>query len=281
MIRSSLLFGEARCHAAEHSSYSVLAAMINLHYEDDFQNLRLYFLRRAAEFGCVEATQFVFGFQATQRPWAFSRKRTRPSYPFHNEQGLARLHTPSREIFDFFMEKRRAYCTTRAYGAKEYTAFPVHSAQNGWVDMTTHYLSLGASVEGLGLSTDDAEQRPLIGACRYGHEEVVRVLLAHGAETCQPALETAVRYGQLGIVSVLLDHGAEIGGAIAEAVAKGYRIIVHAVLRHDNKANSGLQDLLVRAVDCPESRVLADLKSKTTSLCKLFQSGYYTRVHVS
>jgi ankyrin repeat protein len=57
----------------------------------------------------------------------------------------------------------------------------------------------------------DEEQRPILGVCRNRHVEVVRLLLAHGADTCQPVLETAVRYGQFGVPFLLLQHGAEKG----------------------------------------------------------------------
>jgi hypothetical protein len=88
-----------------------------------------------------------------------------------------------------------------------------------------------------------------------GHVEVARLLLAHGADTCHPALETAVRYGQFAVAFLLLRHGAENGGAIAEGVAKGYRTIVQALLEDDTDAKLGLQDLLVHAVRLEDEKL--------------------------
>ena len=85
--------------------------------------------------------------------------------------------------------------------------------------------------------------------------KVVRVLLAHGADTSQPALEIAVRHGQFAIISLLLDHGAEIGEATTEAVAKGYRTVVCTLLKYDTNAKLKLQDLLVRAVELEDEEL--------------------------
>jgi hypothetical protein len=256
----SPLFGNAHCHAAKYGNHEVLAAMMTTPYTDILHILRVHLLQMVAETGSLEATQFVFNFQSTQHPWRFSRKRSRPSYSFNNEIGVARLHTPSRAIFNFITEKRQIHCNTRTYGVKEHTSFLVKCARDGWVDMAVHYIALGASVNGLSFSSHDEsahdeKQRPILGACRNGHVEVVRLLLAHGADTCQPALETAVRYGQFAVVFLLLQHGAEKGGAIAEGVAKGYRTIVQALLKDDTNAKLGLYDLLVHAVRLEDEKL--------------------------
>lgn len=251
----SLLFGDARCHAAKFGKHEILAAMMESPYEDTFQSLRSYFLHKTAEFGRVEATRFTFSFRATERPWAFSRKRSRPSYPFFNESELSQIHTPNREIFDYLMEKRKAHCTTRTYGVKEWTRFLMHCAKNGWVDMAAQYLALGASVDGLESCADDGYQRPLLVACRNGHEGVVRALLAHGADTSRPALEMAVRYGDFAIVFLLLEYNAEVGEAVTEGVTKGYKSIVRALLERKTNAKRELQKLLVCAVELEDEEL--------------------------
>lgn len=113
-------------------------------------------------------------------------------------------------------------------------------------------------MDGLGSSVSH-KQRPLLGACRNGHREVVRVLLDYGADTCQPALETAVRYGQFAVVSLLLEHDAETGGALAEAVAKGYRSIVGALLERGANVKDELQGLLTRAIEIEDEVIFRTL----------------------
>ncbi|EFQ96448.1 hypothetical protein PTT_01137 [Pyrenophora teres f. teres 0-1] len=237
---------------------TLLAAMLDIRHEFDFQELRMYLLVWAAEYGRVEATQFLWNFQAVERPWALSKRIKRPSYFSYNERVLATLDTPSLEIFEFLVRKRREYCVTRTFGVKEYTAFLVHSARNGWVDMTARYLALGARIDGLG-SSSEYKQRPLLGACRNGHEEVVRVMLEHGADTCKPALEIAVQHGQFPIVSLLLEYGAEIGKALAEAVGKGYRSIVGRLLARGSYGQEELQSLLSRALEMEDKATFQDL----------------------
>jgi len=191
LAKRSLLFDSAHTHAARYGSNEILAAMIDLRHEYDFQRLRMCFFVEAAQHGRVEATQFLLNFKAVERPWVFSKRIKRPSYCSYNERQLVTLHTPSWEIFKVVVKKRIEHCISRTFGVKEYTAFLVHSARNGWVDRTARYLALGARIDGLGLSSE-YEQQPLLGASRNRHEEVVRVLLEHGADTSKPALETAV-----------------------------------------------------------------------------------------
>jgi hypothetical protein len=256
----SPLFGNPHCHAAKYGNHEVLAAMMNTPYTDLLQILRVHLLKMVARTGSLEATQFVFNFQSTQHPWTFSRKRLRPSYSLRNEMGIAGLHTPSRAIFKFITDKREIYCTTRTYGVEEHTRFLVECAQVGSVDMAARYIALGASANGLSFSAHDEsahdeKQRPILGACTNGHVEVIRLLLAHGADTCHPALETAVRCWQFAVAFLLLQHGAEKGEALAEGVAKGYRTIVQALLEDDTNAKLGLPDLLVHAVRLEDEKL--------------------------
>lgn len=258
LARSSLIFGRAHLHAARYGNHEILAAMMDLRYESDFQRLRTSFLVEAAKYGRVGVTRFVLEFQAVERPWLCSRKIKRPSYPSSNERELALLNTPSQEIFDVVMEKRREHCISRTFGVKEYTGFLVYSARHGWVDMTERYLALGARVDGLGLSSE-YRQRPLLGACRNGHNEVVQVLLEHGASACKPALETAVQNGHFEVVSLLLEYNAEQGNALAEAVSKGYRSIVRRLLGRGSYDKEFLQGFLDRAVEIEDQAMLEDL----------------------
>jgi ankyrin repeat protein len=115
--------------------------------------------------------------------------------------------------------------------------------------MAACYLDLGACVNASGPLYNDIEQRPLVSACKNGHEEVVNILLARCADTSQPVLEIAARQGHLTIVQMLLDHGAEIGDAISGAVAKGYMDIVKELLDHGANVTSGSRSMLVQAIE--------------------------------
>jgi len=261
--KPSWLFGSACIHAGSFSNHEVLAAMLNLRYDFDFQYMRMRLLQWAAEYGRVEAIQFLWNFQAVERPWMLDRKTKRPSYWCRNERALAALDTPSLEIYDFLVKKRIEHCVTRTFGVEDYTAFLVRSARKGWVDMTVHYLALGARIDGLG-SSSEYEKRPILGACRNGHEEVVRVLLGHGADTCEPALETAVRYGQFAVVSLLLEYDAEIGNALTEAVGKGYRSIVGRLLARGSYSQGELESLQSRALEIEDEATFRDLLEYTS-----------------
>ena len=61
-------------------------------------------------------------------------------------------------------------------------------------------------------------------------------------------MKLAIRYGHFGVVSLLLEHGAGVKGALAEAVAKGYKSIVRALLERD-ASSVEWQDLLLSAVE--------------------------------
>lgn len=246
--KHSLIFGVAVLHAAKYSSHEVLAAMMTSWNWHDVQEFRASCLGQVAQHGRLEATRFVFNFQATEIPWEFSAKRSRPAYPFRNEQEFNYIITPCKEIFDFLLEKKKALCVKKTLTEHNKASGLVHCAENGWAEMAAQLIAMGAAVDGFGSSGRWEEQRPLLVACENGHDDVIRVLLAHGADTSQPALQTAVQHGQFAAVFLLLNHGAELGIALEEAVARGYRIIACALLKHDKNARFRLQDLLLRAV---------------------------------
>jgi hypothetical protein len=158
------------------------------------------------------------------------------------------MHTPSREILDLIAEKRKLRCLEETYGVEEYTRLLRYCAEKGWVEMAAHYISLGASVNGVRPLRPIRNRVPLIAACIHGHEEIVKLLLTHGVDTSPPALETAALHGHYGIVSLLLEHGAGMGEALAKAVRKGYLSIVRTLLEHDTGIEPDWQGLLVSSV---------------------------------
>jgi len=60
-----------------------------------------------------------------------------------------------------------------------------------------------------------AHHRPLLAAVKHGDVEMVRLLLEHGADACQPNdsnVRQALRKGYVEITRLLLEHGASIAG---------------------------------------------------------------------
>lgn len=159
------------------------------------------------------------------------------------------MDTLSRDVFEFLMDKRRIYCTTREYREEDYTKFLSVCACKGWTEMAVHYLGLGARVDG-NPSPRGAFQDPppLVIACTYGHRDVVDLLLSYGASVLKPTLEVAAWSGSLSIVQKLLNYGAELEGALLAAAAKGWGDIVQELLDYGAPIGSDLQPLLLSAV---------------------------------
>ena len=87
------------------------------------------------------------------------------------------------------------------------------ACQNGNMDVAEIILNKKPDIE----AKNSHGQSALSVAVTYGHADVVRILLSHGAQvdamhgsTGQTALIVAVQKGFLDVVEVLLDHGAEI-----------------------------------------------------------------------
>jgi hypothetical protein len=250
-IPSTPFFGCTQGFIENHGTYDLLAArMSKFNCRIMFNGSRLSLLSGVAEAGRADATRFVFGFELNGWPWEFSRQKM-PRYRKTNEWVLAEVRTPSREVFDFLTEKRRLHCINRQFGQKEYTEFLRQCAFRGWAEMAACYLELGASVDGLTPSSlwCKEQDRPLLDACSYGHQEVVKVLLDHGASTSAPALEYAAGKGHLRIVQMLLASGAEHGDALSRAAAKGYGDVVEVLLNHGAEVRDSSAPLLVSAIE--------------------------------
>jgi len=97
----------------------------------------------------------------------------------------------------------------------------------------------------------DRNETPLGVASRWGHDEVARVLLEHGADTkiwdrdgwCP--LQLAAGYGHVEVIRVLLEHGADVNArektnstALHSASACGHAAAARVLLEHGADPNA-------------------------------------------
>jgi hypothetical protein len=248
MYESSWLFGSVARYAARNGDEDFLKRMMNYHNKSSAEESRITLLSAVAKEGRAGVIQFVYEYSARQYPWEYSREKE-PRMPWKSEWTLWDMHTSSREVFDWLMEKRKEHCIDRTFDARQCTEFLLICAWRGWADMAACYLDLGAAVDGMDvLARYNREKRPLIRACSNGHESVVKVLLRYGANISSPALEIAAGNGRLDIVRLLLEHGAEFGDALERAAAGGYRDVVEELLGLDADIKGCSGDLLLHAV---------------------------------
>ncbi|KAH7069282.1 ankyrin repeat-containing domain protein [Paraphoma chrysanthemicola] len=264
----SFYFGYTRTYAERFGDQYLLTAMMTHPWKDQTsqQKPRLYVFAGTVEAGRLDAARFAFNFNTIEYPWHFSRPKTRRRrdrpkelyYARHNEEWLATMHTPSKEVFDFLMEQRGLHCIDRHFGPEQWTFFLHHCASRGWQEMASIYLKLGASVDGRCEQDLATRPRPLIEACTQGHLGVVELLLEWGADVSAPALEIAAQHGHTDIVKILLSHGAEIGEAVHKAAAKGYRNILQILLDH-GATIPGDQRLTAYAIEHEDERMFRTL----------------------
>jgi hypothetical protein len=212
-------------------------------------------------------------------PWEFCKERRPRLYAFFNERGFAISYTPSREIFDFLMEKRRLYCVSKKFGPRQFTRLLGGCVRNGWEAMAAHYIDLGSFVDDMVsrdclTDTGGMKDEPIIVcACRRGHEGVVKLLLGRGARTAVPALEVAVQYGQDAIARFLLHNGAEFGNAMSKKVGKGCGHILKELFNNGETIGNDSRSLLVSAIGQEDVAIFwllleqgADLSDRETVL---------------
>ncbi|KAH7406986.1 hypothetical protein DE146DRAFT_648989 [Phaeosphaeria sp. MPI-PUGE-AT-0046c] len=270
----SHLFGNAYEHAVAHAdNLPLVNAVLQSVYCTE--NTRRAFLRYAAEHGDLDLVRLIWNSNTDKFPWVFAQF-PREDYEGHrNNRLLAKMHTPSRQIFEFLMEKRHKHCIGKIFGAEQWTQFLARCAAEGWIEMAKHYMELGAAINGIdNTNTDDGtlskekyrhyprSSHPLLVAVRQRRRDVVELLLAHGAQIDGCALETAITEGNLEIVKVLLDSGAEVTSvAVTVAARRGYMLTARTLIERCVDVGSVAQELLVHAVRLEDEGLLRFLVS--------------------
>jgi hypothetical protein len=80
--------------------------------------------------GSIDIVRQVWNSATNKKPWEFVRGGRTYNAKL-NESRLRSIDTLSKDVFEFLIDKRRIYCTTREFGAKEYTKFLNRCATKG------------------------------------------------------------------------------------------------------------------------------------------------------
>jgi ankyrin repeat protein len=95
---------------------------------------------------------------------------------------------------------------------------------------------------------DTGRERPISWASSKGHEDIVRLLLAYGAEIDyypSSALKDAVKKGHIGTVRLLLDFGADLDSdELRLAVENDHADVARVLLEHGANVHDMIDDIL-------------------------------------
>ncbi|KAF2183551.1 ankyrin [Zopfia rhizophila CBS 207.26] len=149
------------------------------------------------------------------------------------------LRTPSVETLNLILAEREKW-NPRPLSEGFLLDLLCEAARQGWTTMTEHLISLGAPLE-VPIKMKSIKS-PLYYACEAGHDEVINVLLDHGAQICGRELEAAASHGYTTTVKILLERGADVHCTGAEdcllvAARKGFFEIVRILLDAGMNAN--------------------------------------------
>ncbi|KAF2703835.1 ankyrin [Pleomassaria siparia CBS 279.74] len=212
-----------------------------------------YLIMCAAKNGHLEAVKYLFELYSKYETDGFDEPKTKDR---RMESLVQRLETPNMHVYDFIMDLRQRTerfddpidglpserCFLRS--SQDYLNGRLRTcAQNGWTKMARLYLLHGASGETPAYKLPKGVLRIILEACKYGHLDIVQLMIEHGADS-HACVEVAAKYGHEHIVRWLLDQGAETGEAIEEAAASGFGAIVKMLLDYD----SGIQVLEIPLV---------------------------------
>ncbi|XP_031562875.1 ankyrin repeat and SOCS box protein 13-like [Actinia tenebrosa] len=124
------------------------------------------------------------------------------------------------------------------------------ATQTGNQEMIETLLDAGAS-----LTTPNSNWHPLHEACKYGHQNIIKMLVKLGSPVNNPSeykgctpwspLHIATRSGYLECIDLLLDAGADVHGknagghtALHEAAFRGFSHIVDRLLHYNARPNA-------------------------------------------
>ncbi|KAF1969321.1 ankyrin [Bimuria novae-zelandiae CBS 107.79] len=184
----------------------------------------------AAGLGRLSTVRFIHDFRLTKGSWDFIDRRGR----YESERIFKEaLNTPSREVWDYVVRLRSDYGLSKNFRQDHKTRLLAACVlEGGEAHLIEHLLDMGADVDGndmLGDPLTSNKVRPILDACRYDDEDVVRLLLAKDADTTF-AVCVAAAHGHANIVRLLLEHGADPFGGLLRAASKGYMDIVKILL---------------------------------------------------
>ena len=223
------------------------------------------------------------------------------------QDALERLFDPNNrhlavwvQIYDPASPRRRlngSQCPSQAI------ATPLHYAAILGLHSIAKFLIIECSQD-VNARGCDRNETPLCGASRWGHTEVARVLLGHGADMeirdrdDWSPLERASANGHLEIVRVLLEHGADVNTrdktkhtALHTSSSCGQSAVTRVLLDHGAHVNAKTMDdetPLHWATNGGVTRILleygADLNAKDSYNCTPLQTALAKRhpnvVHV-
>ena len=140
----------------------------------------------------------------------------------------------------------------------------IAAAGNGNVEIVSMLFEYGANVRIVNLKRESALHPAVRGVARHGHTDVVRILLARGAEVDQQdvyqqtPLIVAAAYGNAEVVSILIENNARLPlsdwsgqSALHTAVSHGHSEVVRILLASgaevDQANRAGLTPLIAAA----------------------------------
>lgn len=213
-------------------------------------------LQAASRAGSVKIVEHLL---ASEFNPGLGHKREHPHFEnFHNA-----LATPSVEVFDILMRYKentlknsmKQYSEKSARFAEmmaplieaqsapltkaELAPLLYEAAANGWENMASRLLDMGAPTDGIAYGGGSDGRQPLLAACTSGSDGAVRILLQRHAKITGLEMEAAAKRGRIGTVRVLLEHGEDSNRGktppIVSAVKLEHMAMFHLLLEHGAK----------------------------------------------
>ena len=187
------------------------------------------FLAATAE-GKLSIVRVLYDFLKETDLWDFKDRTKRYK---SKEVFRSALKTPSKDVWDFIIEKRKLYGLRTSLDDSFLQRLLEECVyQGGEIAMVKHLLDLGVDVNGIRPFEKDRrpdQPRPLLDACISGDEDVVRLLVDRGACTTS-AIAVAAANGHTAVVRILLNIGADPLDGLMRAARGGYLDIVRMLL---------------------------------------------------